>query len=994
MSQKVLQYVEIDIDYCSLTYGVAPCQASLTDTQADANLLLHFLGDNGTTVIADSSPAAHGVATLVGGAVVSNTAVGGLGKFGNSSLRTAVAGTDYITFPDHADYNFGSGNFTVDFWAIVDVAATSYGLFGKSNSTPNTGYGMYVNTNGSVSAFFLGSVLGFTTFTTGTGLVSADGTFHHFALVRNGTSVKIYIDGVAQATQAIGGAESITTNTNVLTIAKRGDTALGLAGYVDEFRVVKGTAKFTANFTPSTTEYGPQTSTIKCFNSIVTCQDRPDFTNVPVTLRFAVPTNYLPTDIDCIPSIKSIDFDPAVISLGENLGQRATLTVNFDDHRHSDTGDGFDKYLADRTYDPYSQGTFWGKFRARQPFVRGRNIRWIQGFLGDALEDMETRHYIIDSFSGPDNNGKFTVIAKDMLKLADGDRALAPAVSNGFLNASLTNVATSFTVAPSGVGSEYAASGYIAIAGSEICSFTRSGDVFTIARAQLGTAASAHSAQDRVQTVLTYTSATPDVIIADLLHTYADVDLSFIPTADWATEISTYLNRLYTATIPQPTAVNDLISELIEQAGLSMWWDDRNQEIGMLVLRGLTYNTYLFSEDTVIADSFEVEEQPDLRLSQVHTYFGQINSLTSLTDKANYRSVSRIIDEQAEEDYGSASIKEIFSRWIPALGRTVADRLGSILLARFKDPPRHIKIDTLRGSTPEILLARGYQTTSKFLQDETGAMEFVNMQVTRLKPSADVIQIEADEVIYTAATEDLVHRQIIIDTDTANVNLRTAHDLIFPVPDASVTVICTVNSGVRLSSAGNSLMSLDIGSWPAGVTIIVNIIGGIRGAGGRGGDSFSNNAEAGGTAIYTRVPIKIALPSGGTLWAGGGGGGGTAYGGQASGSNLPSAGGGGGGIVGGIGGTGAAQASPGTEFAGGAASGPFVFGGAGGGPGSAGAAGFSGVVGGVFYQGQPGGGAGNAIDGVSFVTKGSYNATTFVFTPGAFVGSELGSEVN
>ena len=728
----------------------------------------------------------------------------------------------------------------------------------------------------------------------------------------------------------------------------------------------------------------PPTGTIKCFNTLVTCQDRDNFTNVPVTLRFAVPTSYLPDDIPCIPSIGSIDFDPAVISLGEDLGQRATLTVSFNDHRHSDTGEGFDKYVGDspssRPYDPYTQGTFWGKFRARQPFVRGRNLRWITGFLGDDLADMETRHYIIDSFSGPDNNGKFTIIAKDMLKLADGDRALAPVVSNGFLNAGITNVATAATLSPSGIGdAEYPASGFVAIAGSEICSFTRVADALTLTRAQLGTTASAHSAQDRVQLVLVYTATSPDLIIADLLETYADVDPSFIPAADWATETSTYLNRLYTAIIAQPTSVNDLISELIEQAGLSMWWDDRNQQIGLLVLRGLVYSTYLFSEDTVISDSFEVEEQPDKRLSQVHTYFGQINPLTSLTDKANYRSVSRIIDEDAESDYGSPAIKEIFSRWIPALGRTIADRLGTILLARFTTPPRHIKVDTLRGSTPEILLARGYQVMSTFLQDATGASEVVNMQVTRLRPSADVIQVEADEVIYTAAAEDLVHRQIIIDSDTTNINLRTAHDLLFPTPDASVTVILTINSGVKVSSTSPGLISLDIGSWPVGVTIIVNVIGGLRAAGGNGGN-FNDTAggTSGGVALYTRVAINLALD--GTLWGGGGGGGGTQY--QLGG------GGGGGGLIPGNGGNGA---SPGTETAGGAANG---FAGAGGGPGIAGNQGFQGVIGGVFYAGWTGGAAGSSIDGVSFVTTGTYNPSTFVFTPGALAGDVRGPQVN
>jgi hypothetical protein len=746
---------------------------------------------------------------------------------------------------------------------------------------------------------------------------------------------------------------------------------------IDYCSLTYGVAPCQASLTNS-----PPTGTIKCFNTLVTCQDRANFTNVPVTLRFAVPTNYLPKTIDCIPNIKTIEFDPAVISLGENLGQRATLTVAFDDHRHSDSGAGFDKYLADspssRPYNPYTQGTFWGKFRARQPFLRGRNLRWITGYLGDALADMETRHYIIDSFSGPDNNGKFVIIAKDLLKLADGDRALAPAVSNGFLNAAITNVATTFTIAPSGIGSEYPASGYIAIGGSEICNFNRTGDSFTIGRGVYGTPA-AHSAQDRVQLCLVFNAADPASIIYTLLRDYADVDISFMPFDDWLLEVSTYLNRLYTAVIAQPTSVNTLISELIEQAGLSMWWDDRNQEIGLLVLRGLIYTTFLFSEDSVIADSFEVTEQPDKRLSQVHTYFGQINPLTSLTDKANYRSVSHITNAQAEADYGSAAIKEIFSRWIPALGRTIADRLGTILLARFTDPPRHIKVDVLRGSTPEIELARGYQVTSTFLQNETGASEAVNIQATRLRPSADVIQVEADEVIYTAAAEDLVHRQIIIDTDTANINLRSVHDLIFPAPDASVTVICTINSGIKVSSASYGSVSLDIGSWPAGVTIIVNIIGDLRGAGGKGGDLNVDNAAAGGTALYTRVPIKLQLT--GTLWAGGGGGGMSQY--------FNAGGGGGGGIGGGAGGS--PGGSVGTEAAGGAAP-PYA--GAGGSPGSAGAAGFAGVIGGVFYLGYGGRPGGHAIDGNSFVTTGTYNPATFVFTPGALGGSVLGDQVN
>lgn len=979
---------------------------------------------------------------------------------------------------------------------------------------------------------------------------------------------------------------------------------------VDYCSLTYGVAPCQASLTNS-----PPTGTIKCFNTLVTCQDRPHFTNAPVTLRFAVPTNYLPLAIECIPSIKSIAFDPAQISLGKDLGQRATLTITFDDHRHSDTGAGFDKYRTERSYDPYSQGTFWGKFAARQPFVRGRPLRWIVGNTDQALAAMETRHFIIDSFSGPDNNGAFKIIAKDLLKLADGDRAQAPTISNGFLTTDITAAAASFILSPAGVGAEYPATGYVAIGGSEICGYvhtgggtdtdaftklllhmdhpsngatfvadaspaahgygsvngaghtdtaqkefglsslallsagsyvtfahhadwefgagdftiewwerraaagasqpalardgsttfiawliwsdatnvlfhassngvswdvangvsfgamqtgvwhhfavTRSGttfrlfrdgvqtntftssaslwgsgapfsigraqntnyyngyldevriskgiarwtanftppaapypsgsggtidDTFGIVRGQLGTVATTHSAQDRVQWCLRYEAKPPDIIIADLLQTYAAVEPIYIPAADWAAEISAYLNRLYTATIAQPTSVNTLISELIEQAGLSMWWNDRDQEIGMLVLRGLIYTNYFFNEDNVVADTLQIAEQPDKRLSQVHTYFGQINPLTSLTDKANYRSASHMSDDQSEADYGSPAIKEIFSRWIPPLGRTVADRLGQILLGRFKHPPRKISFSSLRNSTTsEIVLANGYQVQGWPMQDVTGAKETVNVQVTRMRPNPDIIEIETEEVLYpVTAAEDLTKRNIIVDANNYNINLRTAHDLIYPVPTAGITVICTINAGVKVGSTSPGLRSFDVGDWPAGVEIILHIIGRIQGAGGDGGQYTAG--VAGGPAVYTRYPIKLSCP--GQTWGGGGGGGSGYY--IDGSSNIYWYGGGGGAGynpgVGGPGPGGAAGAAGNTE-AGGAGGG---YGGAGGGPGLAGAG--STVPAGPGFSNNGGGAAGRSIDGVSFCTKGTWDGTTF--TAGVLTGDVRGPQVN
>src|SRR5690349_1381626 len=86
-----------------------------------------------------------------------------------------------------------------------------------------------------------------------------------------------------------------------------------------------------------------ETGDHKCFNSLKTCQDRDNYEGETVTLRFAVDCDYRPPEIEAIPSIIDAQVTPAVLSLGKDLGQRATLTVKFRDHQHSDTGVGFDK---------------------------------------------------------------------------------------------------------------------------------------------------------------------------------------------------------------------------------------------------------------------------------------------------------------------------------------------------------------------------------------------------------------------------------------------------------------------------------------------------------------------------------------------------------------------------------------------------------------------------------------------------------------------------
>ncbi|WP_088346317.1 MULTISPECIES: hypothetical protein [Rhodomicrobium] len=683
-----------------------------------------------------------------------------------------------------------------------------------------------------------------------------------------------------------------------------------------------------------------------------------------VRLRFSEPTDYLPAEIDAIASIKSVSYTPSKVSLGVDLGQRATLQISFTDHRHIFAGE------------PFESGTFWGKWRARYgQRLRGYPVRWIQGLLGQALDQMEVRHFVIESTDGPTPQGIYTITAKDVLKLADGDRAQAPLASNGFIIANLDTDDTAVSLSPTGVGNlEYPASGHVAIGGKEICAFTRSGDALTLTRGQLGTLAASHEAGDRAQLVLRYTGEDPADIIRDLLVNYAGVPDAYIPITAWRTETESFLQRLYTTVIAEPTSVNTLVSELVQQAALAIWWEPLSQQIRLQVLRAIATTADRFTEDNTLEGSLSIKDQPGSRVSQIWTYFGLRNPLEPIDQADNYRSIAVTADLEAETAYGTSVIKKIFSRWIPFGGRQVALRLNDIQLGRFRDPPRLFSFSLFRRGPENPVLGGGYRLEAWPLQTVTGLAADAPIQITQLNPMADRYQIEAEEALFQTFTPgDLVNRVIIIDSNINNVNLRDIHDSIYPDPTGeespAVTLTVYIEAGVIVGSNSTGAPAFNVGTWPVGIDITVYLRGRIQGRGGDGGfvtENFGGPGGNGGPALFTRFPIDLILNEGtGQIWGGGGGGGGADSPGDGG------AGGGGGGGAGQLPGLGNpgdrppdTQAQNGTTEAGGFRGGGNRnrTGGNGGGPGQAG-----GNANGANFG--VGGAAGPAIDGLSFITK-------------------------
>lgn len=648
-------------------------------------------------------------------------------------------------------------------------------------------------------------------------------------------------------------------------------------------------------------------------------------------------------------------------------------------------------------YDPHDRGTFWGKWLARNPYHEGYALRVYDGVVGQALADMDVRHYLVDKITGP-NDGTVTIIAKDLFSKAEDRKAKAPLASQGELAAAITSAAGTATLSPTGIGDlEYPASGYVVI-GEEIIAFTRSSDTLTLTtRGALNTTAAAHDDEDKVQLVLVYSGQSADVIVADLLTTYAGISSSNIPTATWAAEAVANLTNLYTAYITEPTAVSTLVGELAEQAGFSIWPDVSTGQIQFKAIVSGETTTYAVDDDAWIVDgSLSIRRNPEQRVSQVWHYFGQVNPVKKLDETSNYRSRVIVADLNAEDatQYGTASVKEIFSRWIPQYGRASATETAERILAIFRDPPFRSTFTLYADRDGQLALATPFSLTVDEVQDDTGSPVATTHVPIKLIRVEDEVRVESQRLsFYTesgSAPGGGSIRDIFIDNDTLDVNIRTAHDLLYSAPVSGDLVRVYIAPGVVVGSSSTSTPALNIGSWPAGVDIEIYIytgayVAGKGGAGGHGNDSSFPGANGlpGGLAFSAQYPVSVY--NGGTIQGGGGGGGG---GGSGLNNNEAQEGGGGGGgggagSNGGGGGAGSIYGSPdgqtgatGTTTAGGAGGlggganssyGQGGRGGTGGAPGQAGSAGSAGTV--IAYRSPgSGGAAGAAIEGVANIT--------------------------
>lgn len=629
----------------------------------------------------------------------------------------------------------------------------------------------------------------------------------------------------------------------------------------------------TAGVAPCT---ATETGDAKCFNTFKSCNDPQNYVKEVKTYRFCTDVSPLPSNLEAFPFIERVTTAPAEIDLSGGLGVRASASVSFTDAPASDIG--IDKYLDERSYIATERGTFWTKFRARNPFYIGRPLRVISAYIVDGLVDYTdavTRHYVIDKIDASD--GACSITAKDTLKLADNKRAKAPLASRGQLAAQLDELATTAALSPTGVGAEYPTSGFIRVR-SEVMGFTRSGDSLTLTRGQYNTVATEHSAGDTAQLCLEYKGELLNNILEDLLINYSGVNAAFIPSSEWADEVSSFLPGGLSALITEPTGVQTLLKELGEQFPHYLYWDERTQLIKLSAVKPPPINAPTYDmESHIIADSVRVSDKPDMRFSTVTIYFGQFDPTRKLDETNNYQQIYSRVDSDSVVQYGSNETKTIYSRWLTNLNKAGAVRCAARLGRRFSDIPRSITF-ALDDKDRALWAGDTAAIEHRDVTDFTGAPLATDYQIISVQERNGYTYTGIQYNYAPAIAEDDFDEELTIriGADVNNINIRAIFDELFPAADPEdETVRFIVEEGVVVGSTSTASAAIRTGSWPSTTQLILDNRGVIAGRGGHGayaGGTGGHVGTGGNGGVAVVMQSNLTLVNLGIIGGGGGGG--------------------------------------------------------------------------------------------------------------------------
>lgn len=286
----------------------------ISEYDSYTKILIRSNTNDGSIDFVDSSNYKHVIS--VNGDTYHTTAQA---KLGSSAICFDGDG-DYLSTPYSEDWNIYGGDFTVDLWLKITIAETAF-ILGQSNTSTSVLATLISTSTANKIKFWQNTSV---TVETATSLVI--GTWYHIAVVGYEGDITIYIDGVF--------SNSVTAGADVpvlepFSIGRVGNyDGLYFTGYMDEFRISKGVARWTGDFTPPTSMYEKE-SVLKSYEhgeqEQLYCEiERWDQVNEEAQLWVKVPIvlSDQPTDLFLYYDITQDDNMNYIGDTGEWVGQQ------------------------------------------------------------------------------------------------------------------------------------------------------------------------------------------------------------------------------------------------------------------------------------------------------------------------------------------------------------------------------------------------------------------------------------------------------------------------------------------------------------------------------------------------------------------------------------------------------------------------------------------------------------------------------------------------
>jgi hypothetical protein len=209
-----------------------------------ANVVLAVHGEGTGTTFTDVSNGAKTITTS--GNTTHSTAIAP--PFGTSSIYFDGNG-DYLSITTADEFNFATGDFTIEGWANVTNYSAVRAILSKYTTwATNLDFYLFINNTTGILYFRAGDTSPLT-LTSDSAVPTA--AWFHFAVCRFGGVSKMYINGTVQSTTH-SGSVSIPNDCTTLRIGCNSDTTPSeyFLGYIKDLRVTKNVARYTQNFNP------------------------------------------------------------------------------------------------------------------------------------------------------------------------------------------------------------------------------------------------------------------------------------------------------------------------------------------------------------------------------------------------------------------------------------------------------------------------------------------------------------------------------------------------------------------------------------------------------------------------------------------------------------------------------------------------------------------------------------------------------------------------